>query len=437
MSIIADDLTTLAREAYVYLYSLVTMEVTRRQQTSPDAADRPMGTSPNAFAHLDEFPSAEFRAVVRPNFDTLYSSAWLDLTTGPVAIDIPDSGDRYYMLPMLDMWTDVFAAPGKRTTGTGPQRFVITPPGYAGTLPDDGTVIEAPTPHVWVIGRTQTNGPDDYPAVGEFQERFAITAFGDVPASPPPEIDLDVEPLRLVNGLSALDYFALAAEALAENGAHRTDFSVLARMTKLGVVPGKPFDADAFTADEVAQLEVGAAQARAQMADLRTAGRLVNGWQVIADPIGVYGNDYLMRARVTLAGLGANPPEDAIYPVLVADSSGQPLAGNNSYTIHFEADRLPPVDAFWSVTMYDAEGYQVANPLNRFALGDRDPLRYNADGSLDLYLQHSDPGGERTTNWLPTPSEGPLGVTLRLYAPHADVLAGAWTPPPVQRSDAH
>ncbi|MGV9711424.1 DUF1254 domain-containing protein [Gordonia sp. NPDC003424] len=436
MSTLSDDLATLSAEAYTYLYPLMAMEVTRRQLTAAGSPN-PVAGPANRIHHLRAFPPAEFRAVVRPNFDTLYSSAWLDLTVGPVVVEVPDSDDRYYMLPILDMWTDVFAAPGKRTTGTGPQRYVLTPPGYVGSLPDDATHIACPTNHAWVVGRTQTNGPQDYAAVGGFQDGWRVTPL-DVDAksagsgpSPLDTIDLSEEPLRLVNGLSAVDYFTAAAQILKLNPPHPTDFSVLARISRLGIVPGKDFR-DRFGADELAQIEHGAKTALAEIAVLTTLGKRVNGWEILTDSIGVYGNDYLTRARVTLIGLGANPANDAVYPVLVTDADGAPLSGDNDYTIHFAADAIPPVDAFWSVTMYDAEGYQTANELDRFAIGDRDALRYNDDGSLDLYLQQSNPGADKVSNWLPAPA-GPIGVTLRLYAPKPSVLDGTWTPPAVTR----
>jgi hypothetical protein len=158
----------------------------------------------------------------------------------------------------------------------------------------------------------------------------------------------------------------------------------------------------------------------------------VNGWTVLTENIGVYGNAYFKRAVVTLIGLGANPPEDAVYPLLNVDADGNPINGENDYVIHFDADELPPAYAFWSVTMYDAEGFQVANELDRFAIGDRDALTYDADGSLTLYVQHDNPGLERESNWIPAP-KGPLGVTMRLYAPRAEVLDGRWSPPPVRK----
>lgn len=437
MSILSDDLETLSAEAYTYLYPLVTMEVSRRQQTSPRTADRPAFGPANRFHHLREFPSAGFRAVVRPNFDTLYSSAWLDLSGGPVLIDIPDSGDRYYMMPMLDMWTDVFASPGKRTTGTGPQRVIVLPPRHTTALPADlaasaTAVVEAPTTHVWVIGRTQTNGPSDYPEVNAFQDGLAVTTLGDPSTTTADDdIDLDGEPLRIVNAMSAVEFFTVAAGILMVNRPHPTDFGVLSRIARLGIIPGEPFDASAFGTDDIAQIEQGAKVALARISDLSDIGVMSHGWEVVRRTIGVYGNEYLQRAQVTLVGLGANPANEAIYPLLVADADGDPLTGDRNYVLRFAADELPPVDAFWSVTMYDAEGYQVANDINRFAIGDRDPLHYNDDGSLDIWLQHTDPGRGRTENWLPTPANGPLGVTLRLYAPSPPALDGSWTPPPV------
>jgi hypothetical protein len=207
----------------------------------------------------------------------------------------------------------------------------------------------------------------------------------------------------------------------------------LARIALLGIEPGKPFDANRFSAAERAELEAGKADALAAMlASLPTLGTSANGWTVMTDNVGVYGNSYFKRAVVTLVGLGANPPEDAVYPLLNVDADGNPITGENDYVIRFEVDELPPVYAFWSVTMYDAEGFQVANELDRFAIGDRDALKYDADGSLTLHVQHDNPGQERKSNWLPAP-KGPLGVTMRLYAPKAEVLDGRWAPPLVRK----
>ncbi len=435
MSTLASDLRTLGHEAYVYLYPLVTMDVTREQMTNLPADARPSFGPANQFHHIREFPPADFRSVVRPNFDTLYSSAWLDLTAGPVRVDVPDSGDRYYMMPMLDMWTDVFANPGKRTTGTGPRTFVLVGPGQQSGEPMAGaTVIHAPTPHVWIIGRTQTNGPADYAAVNVFQDGLRITELnGPVVRPIDPDVDTETEPLRLVDGLSAVDFFGRAARILAANPPHASDFSQLARIAALGIVPGEPFDAGRFDDDQLAQIQEGATAARKDLqAGVAHLAAPVNGWMMLTETMGVYGNEYFRRAVITLVGLGANPAQDAIYPLLLSDADGAPTVGEHDYVIHFDRAELPPVQAFWSVTMYDAEGFQVANELDRFALGDRDPLSYNADGSLDLFVQHANPGPDRESNWLPAPT-GPVGITMRLYAPAPAVLDRTWTPPVVRR----
>jgi hypothetical protein len=432
---LSDDLRTLSYEAYVYFYPLVTMDVTRLQAVNSPIGSTPGSGPPNRFSHMRAFPTADFRAVVRPNFDTLYSSAWLDLTAGPVKLTAPDTADRYYMLPCIDMWTDVFANPGKRTTGTDAAEWVIVGPGHTGELPAGLPVINAPTPHVWIIGRTQTNGVADYPAVHRVQDGYVITPLG-APAehAVDPDYDVATEPLKIVNGMAALDFFEYAATLLSVNPPHLTDVSQLARIALLGIETGKPFDASRFSAAEKAEIEAGKADALAAMlGSLATLGTSVNGWTVMTENIGVYGNSYFKRAVVTLVGLGANPPQDAVYPLLNVDADGDPTTGDRDYVIHFDADQLPPAFAFWSVTMYDAEGFQVANELDRFAIGDRDPLTFGADGSLDLYLQHANPGPEKESNWLPSPL-GPLGVTMRLYAPKAAVLDGRWSPPPVRKA---
>lgn len=435
MSKLSDDLRTLSREAYVYLYSLVTMEATRRQMINADPERKPGMGPPNRFHHIRQFPPADFRAVVRPNFDTLYSSAWIDLSDGPVRVRVPDTDGRYYMLPMLDMWTDVFANPGKRTTGTEARELVLAGPGGTDPSDDGAEVIVAPTPWIWVIGRTQTNGPADYEAVNAVQDGFAVMPASDpVPFEADPDADTTTEPLRLVNAMSGVEFFTYACSALAVNPPHSTDFSVLARIAALGIVPGQPFDRGRFAAGELAEIEAGVEAAKGTIAAaISGLGRQAEGWMSTTDGIGVYGNSYLRRAAVTEVGLGANPPEDAVYPLLLADADGRPVSGEHDYVVHFEADELPPVAAFWSITMYDAEGFQVANELDRFAIGDRDPLVYNPDGSLDIYVQRQNPGPPRESNWLPA-GPGPSGITMRLYAPAAAVLDGSWTPPPLRRS---
>ncbi|HEY5222641.1 MAG TPA: DUF1254 domain-containing protein [Microbacteriaceae bacterium] len=441
MSLGSTEVQELAAEAFTYLYPLVTMDVSRMVFT--DNSDAIGHTTPNRFFHVPTFPPADFRDVVRPNFDTLYSSAWLDLSEGPLVVHMPDTADRYYLLPMLDMWTDVFAVPGKRTTGTAAHDFVITPPGWTGELPADAIRLAAPTKHVWVIGRTQTNGPADYDAVHAIQAGITLRTLdgGEPPAArdtnaAPAGLDLSVPPLRLVNSMDAVQFFTYANRLLAEHPAHPTDFSTLARIARIGVRASDHFDVSAAGAGNLDALNEGIKRAlESLIARIPAFGTSTNGWSSNLDTMGVYGNFYAKRAAVSIAGLGANPPEDAVYPLAEADEHGDPFAGEKNYVLHFDRDDLPPVDAFWSLTMYDAEGFQTANELDRFAIGDRDALEYGDDGSLEIYIQHSNPGPDRVANWLPAPV-GPLGITMRLYAPKPEALNGNWTPPAIQIAHA-
>lgn len=342
------------------------------------------------------------------------------------------------MLPMLDMWTDVFAVPGKRTNGTSAANFAVTPPGWSGSLPSDVERIQSPTPYVWIIGRTQTNGVKDYDAVHKIQDGYTLTLLADWGRAPrkieqkiDPSVDTKTEPLKQVNSMPASAYFKYGAELMAQHPPHVTDWSILARMKRIGIEPGK-FDSTKVNADALA---TGAADGLKFMAEkMPTMARVVNGWQMNTDTMGVYGDYYLKRAIVAMAGLGANQPDDAIYPLNVADADGKPVVGENKYVLHFDKGDLPPANAFWSLTMYDAAGFQVANSINRFAIGDRDALKYNADGSLDLYIQSDHPGPELESNWLPAPKSGKLGLTMRLYAPRPEALDGRWNPPAVRRS---
>lgn len=425
-------------EAFIYLYPLVLMDVTRRQAVNVEPG-KTLGRAPmNEFAHFRAFPPAEFRDVVRPNFDTLYSTAWLDLTKEPVVVSAPDTQGRYYMLPMLDMWTDVFAVPGKRTTGTGAGHFAIVPPGWQGTLPGHVQRIDAPTPYTWIIGRTQTNSPSDYEAVNGVQDGYTITPLsrlGEAPqaamATIDPTVDMKTPPMTQVNTMGAEQFFSYAADLMMVNPPHVTDASLMARMRRLGIEAGKPFDFGKADAAIQRGLERAAPDALGKMrAVMPKLARVVNGWSLNTD-LGVYGNNYLKRAAIALFGLGANPPEDAIYPVNVGDADGKPLTGSNRYVLHFAKDEIPPVSAFWSVTLYDPEGFPTANALKRNAIGDRDALQFNPDGSLDLYVQHASPGADKESNWLPAPA-GDFNLLMRLYAPKTPVLDGSWVPPAVK-----
>lgn len=451
----AEDLTqteanNIAVEAYLYFYPLVTMDLTRRQVSSLDPATNAFGGVDNWFTNVRAYPTANEKSVVRPNFDTLYSSTFLDLTEGPMVVSAPDTHGRYYLLPMLDMWTDVFASPGWRTTGTEAATFLVTPPGWRPDLgkdfakelglPDGAQRIAAPTPYVWIIGRTKTDGPSDYAAVHKIQDGYKVTPLSkwgqDVTEpkfAPDPTVDIKTPPKIQVDTMAGKDYFAYATELLKINPPHITDQPIVARLERLGIKQGESFDVD--KADPLVQAAIAAAPKTAQQLmawKTPTIAQTVNGWSMDIDTVGVYGNYYLKRAILAQIGLGANVPQDAIYPITLTDGKGQPLDGANDYVLHFEASEIPPVDAFWSVTIYDNNGFQVANSLNRFALSSWMPLAKNPDGSVDLYFQNESPGQDKEANWLPAP-DGPFNVTMRLYAPRPGALIGKWAPPAITK----
>lgn len=429
-------------EAYIYGYPLVTMEMTRRVMTNavaPEGTHGPMGQ----FVSLREYPTAAFHEVTTPNADTLYSAAWLDLSREPYVFTIPDAHGRYYLMPMLDAWTNVFEDPGTRTTGTKAQKYVITGPGWHGTIPAGVTEYKSPTNLVWILGRTYCTGtPDDYKAVHEFQDQLSLVPLSSYgrPYTPPlghidPNVDMRTAVRDQVNALDAGAYFKLLADLMKNNPPAAADAPILARISRIGIVPGQDFDVTRLdSTTEAAFQKVPLLAQKEMMGSLSRGGTSVNGWHIVLKT-GVYGTDYLNRAVVAAFGLGANRPEDAVYPASMMDVTGKPYDGVNRYVMHFDKGDLPPVRAFWSLTMYNERLFFVENPLNRYTLSQRNKLKYNPDGSVDLYVQSSNPGADREPNWLPAP-KGRFVLMLRLYWPNEtapSIINGTWKPPAVQQ----
>jgi hypothetical protein len=427
-------------EAYIYGYPLVTMEMTRRVMTNvvaSQAMKAPMGQ----FANLREYPTAAFKDVTAPNADTLYSAAWLDLSKDAYVLHVPDEAGRYYLMPMLDGWTNVFASAGKRTTGTKARDFIITGPHWKGLLPRGVTRYKSPTNIVWIIGRTYSTGtPEDFKEVHAIQDQYSLkplSAYGKR-YSPPkgkidPSIDTKTAPRDQVNQMPAAAFFKLLAALMIKNPPSAADSPIIGKMAKVGIVPGRDFDMGKLDPAVAKALEQAATTGLEQIqAETTQVGKRVNGWQMTLT--GKYGTDYLFRAATTFVGLGANLPEDAIYPLTTIDGSGQRLDGAHKYVLHFENGKLPPVNGFWSLTMYNAEYFFVENPLNRYTLSQRSKFNLNPDGSVDLYLQHEPPVDNLQANWLPAP-EGNFNLILRMYWPKEAVLDGSWEPPAVHPAD--
>jgi hypothetical protein len=440
-----EEAVSLATDAYIYGYPLVTMDMTRKQLTnvvSPDAAHAPVGQ----LLKLRTYPAVDNHAVTAPNADTLYTMTWLDLSKEPWILSVPDMGDRYYLLPMLDGWTNVFQVPGKRTTGDKAQKYAITGPGWSGTLPEGVTQYKSPTAMVWMLGRIYCTGtPDDYAKVHALQDKFVLVPLSSYgkPYTPPagqvdPNVDMKAAIRDQVDHMDVVAYFTYLAQLMKTNPPAAEDAPMVASMAKIGLVPGQDFDPSKLGAFDKEAIKAVPKLAQAKIMEFfKKAGAPINGW-MFTTKTGIYGTDYLDRALITAIGLGANRPQDAVYPTGQKDGSGNDFdAASKKYVIHFDKGQMPPVDGFWSITMYDEHYFFVPNPLNRYTLSQRNKFVTNADGSVDLYLQADSPGKAKEANWLPAPKAKFIPM-LRLYWPKQtppSIIDGSWKPPAV--NEAH
>lgn len=424
-------------QAYMFGYPLVLMDTTRQTTTGTGEGRTPV----NHFSHVRVFPDHRFRLVVRPNCDTLYSSAWIDLSAEPMLLSVPDMGGRYYVMPFMDAWTNVFAYVGTRTTGSGPGHYMVVGPDWKGNIPDGVEKIESPTNMTWLIGRIQASGQQDFPEVHQLQDQIFLTPLSRWAKDQPnpgfvrtndPSNARSKSPMAMVAAMDAADFFSTLAGLMGEQPPAAADGPMLKRLAKFGIVPGHQFDVENLGFLRQRMLTKAVDVTRKKMNEIATSDRSSeNKWVVLRDGIGTYGTSYDVRAMVSLIGLGALAPVEAVYPNTNMDISGQPLDGRHRYRIHFDAEKTPPVDAFWSLTLYDERGFLIDNPIKRYAIGDRDPLEFNADGSLDILIQQDKPVAN-TSNWLPAPA-GNFAVTLRLYLPKAEFLDGTWNLPPIER----
>lgn len=441
----ADDFW-LAVEAYIYGYSLVTMEMTRRVVTNvakPEGTRAPMGQ----IIRLRSYPDAKFRDVTAPNADTLYTTSFFDVGKEPWVLSLPDMDGRYALFPLLDGWTNVFEVPGKRTTGTAAQTYAITGPGWSGTLPAGVKEYKSPTNIVWLLGRIYCTGtPEDYAAVHALQDKVnlvPLSAYGK-PYTPPegkvdPAIDMKTAVRDQVNNLDAIAYFTLLADLLKTNPPAPEDAPFVAKLAKIGIVPGKDFDRSKFDplfADKVPKLGFGRIMLhfKASDGDMTNA----NGWAYTLKT-GIYGTNYIQRALVTAIGLGANRPQDAVYPVSNKPGDGllvREYNGSEKYVLTFKKGLTPPVQGFWSITMYDKDYFFVENPINRYSISPRQDLKANPDGSIDILIQNEQPPADKVSNWLPAPKDRFI-LMMRLYWPDEKaptILDGSWAPPQVTKA---
>jgi hypothetical protein len=430
---------TIAKDGYVYAYPFMLTNATLERLTN-FVESNTMGHGPaNRFNHLREFPDPSGKSVVRENVDTLYTAGTLDLKAEPLVLSVPAT-DRYFLLPMLSLWSDVFAVPGTRTTGRNTAReFLVVSPEWRGDAPPGLEVIRSPTRYVWIIGRTQANGVADYANVHKVQDGYKLTplsAWGKGTYVPPKgvinsSIDMKVPPPAAVEAMDAASFFGGFAELLKDNPPNAVDYPIIHRLERVGLKVGQNFDLTRAPANIKQAMERGYADGKALVLSegKKAAGIGGKGW-VYTTRTGAYGVDYLYRAAIAQCCLGENLPQDAVYPALATDGDGRPLNGDSKYVLHFDKGKLPLVDAFWSLTAYDVDGYLIPNVLNRYAIGDRDKMASNADGSLDLYIQADSPGQEKEANWLPS-GKGLFTLFMRLYSSHEEILNGGWVPPTI------
>jgi len=435
------DAQQIAYDATIYGFPLVIMDLTRQAFTAV-AEPTENGAPVNQFSNKKAFPDATFTTVVRPNADTLYSTAWIDTAKEPVILSVPDSSGRYYMISIQDYWTNVFASLGSRTTGTKAGNFAITGPNWSGDLPEDITELKSPTRWVWIIGRFACSGASDYDDVHKIQDQLKLIPLSSwgtdylPPTNVPvdPNVNRNVSPLKQLLSMDAPTYINYFSQLMVENPPYEADTPFLDKAARIGIKPGVDYKNyfSGLDDDIKSAIQTGYQSALAKIPQ-SSPGDEKNGWRMVYGA-GDYGTDYTLRAIIAYQGLGANLDDDAFYPSLYRSSDGEWLSSDKKYVLHFDKDMIPPVNGFWSLSMYNAKILFAANPINRYNLGSMSdpPLITNPDGSLDIYIQRDSPDSAKTPNWLPAPASGNFSLTLRLYYPKHQVLDKSWAPPALQ-----
>ncbi|MGO4396554.1 DUF1254 domain-containing protein [Variovorax sp. M-6] len=436
----------IAEDAYIYGYSLITTEVTRVQGSNVPKQDS-MKAPTGQFGNVERYPPADFRLVSAPNADTLYSVAWLDLSE-PQVFSHPAMGDRFYLFEVVDLWmSDSTASPSKRTADGKAANYLFTGPGWKGKVPAGMNHFPSATRYMVILGRTYANGTDaDYKTVNALQAQYKITplsAWGKpytpvTPAvNPNPGFSMTDSPQKVILDMGTEGYFSLMAKLMGGDAPPaKADGPILARMAKLGIVPGKPFEMSKLDpAVQAALKDLPQTALKKIEGNAKSLGSVVNGW-VVSKGLGSYGpHDYLKRATVAALGWPANQEKDAVYPYTEVDSKGEKLTGTNKYTVTFPKGQMPPVNGFWSITMYEIDKgwWFVPNALNKFTVSPRNDLKQNADGSTTLYFQNDSPGVDKEANWLPAP-KGEFIPMMRMYWPKDNgpsIINGMWKPPAV------
>lgn len=439
----ADETREIAIDAYIYGYSLVTTDITRLQMSN--VAEQGLMSAPlGSFFNVRGYPPADYRGVSATNADTLYSMAWLDLSE-PQVFSHPEIKGRFFNFELVDLWMVVEHSVGTNTTGTAAATYLFTGPGWEGEVPAGMIHIAYPTRYLGVLGRTYAlDTPEDLAIVHELQDQYKVvplSAYGkDFTFVAPPVVDDGIEhreaPQKVILGLGIEGYFDWMMRLIPASAVPaEADAPMIARMAKIGLVPGKKFDLSKLSPEAQAALkEVPQIVTDKLNAGWANLGEDRNGWRVTTSGA-IYGTDYLTRAIWASNGWPSQQTQVSVYPTVYVDGAGAKLDGTNGYTLTFKKGEMPPVNemGFWSITMYQIDNglWFYPNPLNRLTLSTRNKFKYNDDGSLTLYFQNASPGADKEPNWLPAPA-APFAMTMRLYWPDQtppSILDGTWAPP--------
>ncbi len=433
----------LATQAYIFGYPMMTMNYTHKIASNVES-DNGMGQAPiNQWGNMHKFPKAGFTKVVRPNLDTYYSVIYADLAKGPLYLHIPAT-ERYYLIPILNAYGDVIKSLGSRTTGQVAVNIALVGPGYNGEIDSDLIVIRSTTNLNWLLGRVAVkNDEDGKTEIANFQSKLIARPLSERSnsnyVSPKGIVNKayrNLIPMDAVDNMDIATYLNEVMELMVQNPAYPDDKPLLDELKTIGFEPGGTIELSQFSPaaqDLIKKVPANVQSLFTKMTENPTVENLQNGWNVITAGLGEYGTEYFLRAYVTKIGYGANQPQDAIYPNSSVDSDGNKYNGSNKYVLHFDADHLPPVNGFWSLTMYDKKGFLVDNAIDRYNLGGMKDLTYNKDGSLDILIQ-ADAPEKLTSNWLPSPQAGEeFELTFRMYFPKKAVLDRTYIMPSVKK----
>lgn len=434
------DISQIAAEGYIYGFPIVLMDETRDAFVGAHR-DCENGADINTFRHVYDIPDPDFRAVVRPNVDTLYSSAMLNLRQSPVLLDMPAVEDRYVLMALLDSWTNNFAGLGTQSHGSEEGRYFIVGPNWYGDVPQGYELVTSPTEFVWIIGRTEILDGEPLAAVNQIQDQYQLRPYLDREKERTPRIECKQreQPEEVVKNLSPVEFFSRLHQLLLKFPTTAFDEDMIEKLASINVGPRANSSVTSLGRFETESLEDGIRNAQATL-DLVIAGlRIGRNWgpdpKMI--PLGDFEDQYFIRGVVSQIGFGANRGEFAVYQNLTRDENFGLLSGESEYTLTFTPEELPPVNAFWSITVYDKDGFLVRNDaveslgiigIQKYAVSSNTGLQYEADGSLVVHIGTQPPAGALMSNWLPVPEDG-FEVTLRMYDPMDPILESEWSAP--------